>query len=293
MFTAKDVMALRERTGAGMMDCKKALTACEGDAEKDVDFLREKGLAAAAKKAGRIAAEGIVGAYTSEDGKVGVIVEVNCETDFVAKTDDFKVFVAAIAKQVAEKNPASVEELLEQPYVGNPSETISALLNAAVAKIGEKISIRRFARAEGVVDTYVHLGGKIGVLVDVEGEADAAVLHDVSMQIAAAKPSCISREDVNQADVEKEKEILRAQALNEPKPKPEAIIEKMVNGRIEKYYKEVCLLEQPFVKDQDVSVKQMIGGRFKVLNFARFEMGEGLQKREDNFVDEVMSQTKA
>ena len=293
MFTAKDVMALRERTGAGMMDCKKALTACEGDAEKAVDFLREKGLAAAAKKAGRIAAEGIVGAYTSEDGKVGVIVEVNCETDFVAKTDDFKVFVAAIAKQVAEKNPASVEELLEQPYVGNPSETISALLNAAVAKIGEKISIRRFARAEGVVDTYVHLGGKIGVLVDVEGEADAAVLHDVSMQIAAAKPSCISREDVNQADVEKEKEIPRAQALNEPKPKPEAIIEKMVNGRIEKYYKEVCLLEQPFVKDQDVSVKQMIGGRFKVLNFARFEMGEGLQKREDNFVDEVMSQTKA
>ena len=293
MFTAKDVMALRERTGAGMMDCKKALTACEGDAEKAVDFLREKGLAAAAKKAGRIAAEGIAGAYTSEDGKVGVIVEVNCETDFVAKTDDFKVFVAAIAKQVAEKNPASVEELLEQPYVGNPSETISALLNAAVAKIGEKISIRRFARAEGVVDTYVHLGGKIGVLVDVEGEADAAVLHDVSMQIAAAKPSCISREDVNQADVEKEKEILRAQALNEPKPKPEAIIEKMVNGRIEKYYKEVCLLEQPFVKDQDVSVKQMIGGRFKVLNFARFEMGEGLQKREDNFVDEVMSQTKA
>lgn len=293
MFTAKDVMALRERTGAGMMDCKKALTACEGDAEKAVDFLREKGLAAAAKKAGRIAAEGIVGAHTSEDGKVGVIVEVNCETDFVAKTDDFKAFVAAIAKQVAEKNPASVEELLEQPYVGNPSETISALLNAAVAKIGEKISIRRFARAEGVVDTYVHLGGKIGVLVDVEGEADAAVLHDVSMQIAAAKPSCISREDVNQADVEKEKEILRAQALNEPKPKPEAIIEKMVNGRIEKYYKEVCLLEQPFVKDQDVSVKQMIGGRFKVLNFARFEMGEGLQKREDNFVDEVMSQTKA
>ena len=293
MFTAKDVMALRERTGAGMMDCKKALTACEGDAEKAVDFLREKGLAAAAKKAGRIAAEGIVGAYTSEDGKVGVIVEVNCETDFVAKTDDFKVFVAAIAKQVAEKNPASVEELLEQPYVGNPSETISALLNAAVAKIGEKISIRRFARAEGVVDTYVHLGGKIGVLVDVEGEADAAVLHDVSMQIAAAKPSCISREDVNQADVEKEKEILRAQALNEPKPKPEAIIEKMVNGRIEKYYKEVCLLEQPFVKDQDVSVKQMIGGRFKVLNFARFEMGEGLQNREDNFVDEVMSQPKA
>lgn len=293
MFTAKDVMALRERTGAGMMDCKKALTACDGDAEKAVDFLREKGLAAAAKKAGRIAAEGLVGDYVSADRKVGVIVEVNCETDFVAKTDDFKAFVAAIAKQVAEKNSATVEELLEQPYVDDPSETINTLLNAAVAKIGEKISIRRFARAEGIVDTYVHLGGKIGVLVDVEGEADATALHDVSMQIAAAKPSCISREDVNQADLEKEKEILRAQALNEPKPKPEAIIEKMVNGRIEKYYKEVCLIEQPFVKEPDISVKQMIGGKFKVLSFTRFEMGEGLQKREDNFVDEVMSQTKA
>lgn len=293
MFTAKDVMALRERTGAGMMDCKKALAACDGDAEKAVDFLREKGLAAAAKKAGRIAAEGLVGDYVSADRKVGVIVEVNCETDFVAKTDDFKAFVAAIAKQVAEKNPATVEELLEQPYVDDPSETINTLLNAAVAKIGEKISIRRFARAEGIVDTYVHLGGKIGVLVDVEGEADATALHDVSMQIAAAKPSCISREDVDQADLEKEKEILRAQALNEPKPKPEAIIEKMVNGRIEKYYKEVCLIEQPFVKEPDISVKQMIGGKFKVLSFTRFEMGEGLQKREDNFVDEVMSQTKA
>ena len=292
MFTAKDVMALRERTGAGMMDCKKALTACDGDAEKAVDFLREKGLAAAAKKAGRIAAEGLVGDYVSADRKVGVIVEVNCETDFVAKTDDFKAFVAAIAKQVAEKNPATVEELLEQPYVDDPSETINTLLNAAVAKIGEKISIRRFARAEGIVDTYVHLGGKIGVLVDVEGEADATALHDVSMQIAAAKPSCISREDVDQADLEKEKEILRAQALNEPKPKPEAIIEKMVNGRIEKYYKEVCLIEQPFVKEPDISVKQMIGGKFKVLSFTRFEMGEGLQKREDNFADEVASMMK-
>lgn len=293
MFTAKDVMALRERTGAGMMDCKKALTECNGDAEKAIDFLREKGLAAAAKKAGRIAAEGIVGSYMTDDRKVGVIVEVNCETDFVAKTDDFKAFVATIAKQIAVKNPATVEELMEQTLVDDPAKTVNMLLNEAVAKIGEKISIRRFHRAEGVVDTYVHLGGKIGVLVDVEGEAVAEKLHDVAMQIAAAKPNCISRDDVNQADVEKEKEILRAQALNEPKPKPEAIIEKMVNGRIEKYYKEVCLMEQPFVKDQDQSVGQMVGGAFKVLSFTRFEMGEGLQKREDNFAEEVMSQTKA
>ena len=293
MFTAKDVMALRERTGAGMMDCKKALTECNGDAEKAIDFLREKGLAAAAKKAGRIAAEGIVGSHMTDDRKVGVIVEVNCETDFVAKTDDFKAFVATIAKQIAVKNPATVEELMEQTLVDDPAKTVNMLLNEAVAKIGEKISIRRFQRAEGVVDTYVHLGGKIGVLVDVEGEAVAEKLHDVAMQIAAAKPNCISRDDVNQADVEKEKEILRAQALNEPKPKPEAIIEKMVNGRIEKYYKEVCLMEQPFVKDQDQSVGQMVGGAFKVLSFTRFEMGEGLQKREDNFAEEVMSQTKA
>lgn len=293
MFTAKDVMALRERTGAGMMDCKKALTECNGDAEKAIDFLREKGLAAAAKKAGRIAAEGIVGSYMTDDRKVGVIVEVNCETDFVAKTDDFKAFVATIAKQITVKNPATVEELMEQTLVDDPAKTVNMLLNEAVAKIGEKISIRRFQRAEGVVDTYVHLGGKIGVLVDVEGEAVAEKLHDVAMQIAAAKPNCISRDDVNQADVEKEKEILRAQALNEPKPKPEAIIEKMVNGRIEKYYKEVCLMEQPFVKDQDQSVGQMVGGAFKVLSFTRFEMGEGLQKREDNFAEEVMSQTKA
>ena len=293
MFTAKDVMALRERTGAGMMDCKKALTECNGDAEKAIDFLREKGLAAAAKKAGRIAAEGIVGSYMTDDRKVGVIVEVNCETDFVAKTDDFKAFVATIAKQIAVKNPATVEELMEQTLVDDPAKTVNMLLNEAVAKIGETISIRRFQRAEGVVDTYVHLGGKIGVLVDVEGEAVAEKLHDVAMQIAAAKPNCISRDDVNQADVEKEKEILRAQALNEPKPKPEAIIEKMVNGRIEKYYKEVCLMEQPFVKDQDQSVGQMVGGAFKVLSFTRFEMGEGLQKREDNFAEEVMSQTKA
>lgn len=293
MFTAKDVMALRERTGAGMMDCKKALTECNGDAEKAIDFLREKGLAAAAKKAGRIAAEGIVGSYMTDDRKVGVIVEVNCETDFVAKTDDFKAFVATIAKQIAVKNPATVEELMEQTLVDDPAKTVNMLLNEAVAKIGEKISIRRFQRAEGVVDTYVHLGGKIGVLVDVEGEAVAEKLHDVAMQIAAAKPNCISRDDVNQADVEKEKEILRAQALNEPKPKPEAIIDKMVNGRIEKYYKEVCLMEQPFVKDQDQSVGQMVGGAFKVLSFTRFEMGEGLQKREDNFAEEVMSQTKA
>ena len=293
MFTAKDVMALRERTGAGMMDCKKALTECDGDAEKAIDYLREKGLAAAAKKAGRIAAEGVVGSYVSDDRNVGVIVEVNCETDFVAKTDDFKNFVSTVAKQIALTDPADVDALLEQPLVSDPAVTVNMLLNQAVAKIGEKISIRRFVRSVGIVDTYVHLGGKIGVIVDVEGGNDPQKLHDIAMQIAAAKPTCISRADINQDDVEKEKEILRAQALNEPKPKPAAIIEKMVSGRIEKYYKEVCLMEQSFVKDQDTTVGKMIDGAFTVKSFTRYEMGEGLQKREDNFVDEVMNQTKA
>ena len=217
MFTAKDVMTLRELTGAGMMDCKKALTECDGDMEKAKDFLREKGLAAAAKKAGRIAAEGIVDSYIHLGGKIGVLVEVNCETDFVAKTDAFKAFV-----------------------------------------------------------------------------------HNVAMQIAAAKPTYISKDEVLQDEIEKEKEILRAQAKNEPKPKPDAIIEKMVEGRIEKYYKEVCLLEQPYVKDQDMTVGQMlseatakIGEKISVRRFVRYEMGEGLQKRQDNFAEEVMGMGQA
>lgn len=291
-FTAKDVMELRELTGAGMMDCKKALTACEGDMEKAKDFLREKGLAAAAKKAGRIAAEGIVDSFICEECGVGVLVEVNCETDFVAKTDDFKAFVAMIAKQIAKNNPTDVDALLAQDSVAEPGTTISAALNNAVAKIGEKISIRRFVRIEGKVDSYIHMGGKIGVLVQVEGDADADALHDVALQIAAAKPSFVSKDEVPSAELEHEKEILRAQAKNEPKPKPDAIIEKMVNGRIEKYYKEVCLLEQAFVKDPDTTVANMIGDKFTVKGFVRYEMGEGLQKREDNFAEEVMGQMK-
>ncbi|MEG1547180.1 MAG: translation elongation factor Ts [Clostridia bacterium] len=214
MFTAKDVMTLREMSGAGMMDCKKALVECDGNMDKAMDYLREKSLAASAKKAARIAAEGIVDSYVHMGGKIGVLVEVNCETDFVAKTDDFK-----------------------------------------------------------------HL------------------VHDIAMHIAAANPKCVTKEEVDQAEIEKEREILRAQALNEPKPKPIDIINKMVDGRIEKYYKEICLLEQPFVKDPDITVGAMvntavakIGEKISVRRFVRFEMGEGLQKRENNFADEVMGQ---
>ena len=292
-FTAKDVAALRERTGAGMMDCKKALTQCEGDVEKAIDFLREKGLAAAAKKAGRIAAEGIVADYRGENASA--IVEVNCETDFVAKTDAFKDFVKTVAKQVVEANPATVEELMASK-IGD--ETVEAMLNTAVAGIGEKISIRRFVRLEGAVDTYIHLGGRIGVIAQFDKEGDKEAMHDVALQIAAANPICV---DVNNlpADVmAHERAIQLAKAKEEnaasAKPKPDAIVEKMVDGRMSKYYKEVCLDEQQFVKDQNLTIKQMLAakGGLKVLQFVRYEMGEGLQKREDNFADEVMSQMK-
>lgn len=291
-FTAKDVMNLRERSGAGMMDCKKALKECDGDIEKALDYLREKSLAASAKKASRIAAEGIVDCFVCEKCGVGVIIEVNCETDFVAKTDDFKNLVADFAKHVAKMNPETVEEMMTQPLNGEGDVTVSDAINAAVAKIGEKITIRRFNRVEGIVDTYVHLGGKIGVLLQISNNEFPVVAHDVAMQVAAAKPTCLNKEDCDQAELEHEREILREQARNEPKPKPEAIIEKMVEGRIEKYYKEVCLLEQPFVKNPDESVAAMINGKFDVIGFTRYEMGEGLQKREENFAEEVMAQTK-
>ena len=284
-FTAKDVMALREMTGTGMMDCKKALIEADGDMDKAADILREKGLSAAAKKASRIAAEGIVDKYISEDGKLGVLVEVNCETDFVAKTDAFREFVAMIAKQVADINPADVDALMASEMNGM---TVEAALNEAVTKIGEKISIRRFERYEGFVDSYIHMGGKIGVLVLADAQPEAATIHDVALQIASAKPSYINIEDVDTTELEKEKEILRAQALNEGKP--ENIVDKMVIGRINKYYKEVCLMEQPFVKDGDISVKKMINGAFNVVRFARFEMGEGLEKRQDDFAAEVAKQ---
>lgn len=307
MFTAKDVMALRELTQAGMMDCKKALTECEGDFEKAKDYLREKGLAAAAKKAGRIAAEGVVGGYNCAESGVGVVLEVNCETDFVAKTDDFQAYVSKLAEQVGKQNPADVDALLAEDAVFSPGLTVNGTLNEMVAKIGEKISIRRFTRYEGVVDVYIHLGGRIGVLVDLDAPANLKdnpalklVEHDIAMHIAAARPLYLNREEVPAEEVEHEKEINRNMALNEEKPKPAAVIEKMLTGRIEKFFKEICLLEQIFVKDTSLSITQLLekvskelGAPITVKRFARYEMGEGLQKRENNFAEEVMSQTKA
>ena len=294
-ITASMVKELREATGVGMMDCKKALAETNGDMEKAVEFLREKGLAGAAKKAGRIAAEGVVGSYVCSETGVGVLCEVNCETDFVAKTDDFKALVNSVAKLVVEKNPADVDELMA---LDCGDGTVAEMVNRAVAKIGEKITIRRFARMEGqLVDTYIHLGGKIGVIVaakTADAEKARPAVHDVAMHIAAAKPGVLHRDEVDPADLDKEREILRAQALNDPKPKPANIIEKMVEGRIAKYYKEVCLLEQPFVKNPDQSIEQMLKehGDVELVAFVRFEMGEGLQKRQDNFAEEVMGQMK-
>lgn len=294
-ISAKVVMELRAQTGAGMMDCKKALKETNGDMEKAIDFLREKGLAAAAKKASRIAAEGLVGSYLCEKCGAAALVEINCETDFVAKTDDFKALVNSVAKLVVEKNPADVDELMA---LDCGDGTVAEMVNRAVAKIGEKITIRRFARMEGqLVDTYIHLGGKIGVIVaakTADAEKARPAVHDVAMHIAAAKPGVLHRDEVDPADLDKEREILRAQALNDPKPKPANIIEKMVEGRIAKYYKEVCLLEQPFVKNPDQSIEQMLKehGDVELVAFVRFEMGEGLQKRQDNFAEEVMGQMK-
>lgn len=289
-ITAALVKDLRERTGAGMMDCKKALVACDGDMEAAIDFLREKGLAAAAKKQGRIAAEGAVLSYISEDGKVGAIVEVNCETDFVAKTDDFKALVVSVAKQVCAVKPADLEALLASEMDG---VTVEAMVTAATAKIGEKISVRRFAmyeNAEGMVVDYIHGGGKIGVLVNMNG-GSVELGKDVAMQIAAAFTKYLKRDEVPTAELEHEKAVLTEQARNEGKP--ENIIEKMVMGRINKYYKEVCLIDQEFVKDPDLTVGKLLKqNNAEVLSFTRFQMGEGLEKKQEDFAAEVMSQIK-
>ena len=290
-ITAGLVKELRERTGAGMMDCKKALAATEGDMDKAIDFLREKGLAAAAKKAGRIAAEGLVVSYVSEDSKVGVIVEVNCETDFVAKTENFQELVAGIAAHVAKSNPADMDALNASEI--EEGKTVAALITESIAKIGENISLRRFARyeaAEGMVAAYIHGGGKIGVLVSMTAGTEE-LGHDVAMHIAAANPGYLTREQVPTAELEHEKAVLTEQARNEGKP--EKIIEKMVIGRIQKYYKEVCLVDQEFVKDPDQTVGKLVAAAgAAVTEFTRFQLGEGIEKKQEDFAAEVMAQIK-
>ena len=295
MFTAKDVMALREMSGAGMMDCKRALVETDGDMDKAMEYLREKSLAATAKKASRIAAEGIVDSYIHMGGKIGVLLEVNCETDFVANTDRFKDLCRDFAKHIAAAAPATVEEMLAQPFYADASKTVNDLIGEATASIGEKISVRRFARfvaEHGMVDTYNHMGGRIGVMVELScpevTDEIKALSHDLVMHIAAANPQFVRRDEVPTDNLEKEREVLTQQALNEGKPAK--IVERMVEGRIEKYYKEVCLLEQPFVKDPDINVTKMLGGKADVVRFVRFERGEGLEKRQDNLAADIAAE---
>ncbi len=292
MFTAKDVKELRETTGCGMMDCKKALTECNGDMEKAIEFLREKGLAAATKKAGRIAAEGVVTTYVNDAATVGSIIEVNSETDFVAKNADFQAFVAQLAKIVAEENPADVENFMTMKY--NDSMTVEAALQDKILTIGENMKIRRFARYEGKVASYVHGGGKIGVLTLIEGE-DTTAAKEVAMHIAAINPLYMSKDCVPEADVEKEKNIIIAQIKEDPKnaSKPDAIIEKMVGGKIGKFFEQNCLLQQEFCVNPDFKVEKYLESKgVKLVDYVRFEKGEGLEKREDNFADEVASMIK-
>ena len=300
-FTAQDVKKLREMTNVGMMDCKKALTASDGDMDKAVEWLREKGLAAAAKKSGRIAAEGAVKAIV-KDG-VGAIVEVNAETDFASNSDKFQQFISDVADAVAENNPADLDALLHSKYPGT-DKTIEEILPEKILVIGENIKIRRFARYDtGVTVPYIHMGGRIGVLVNmtVEGiEADKVTElgKDICMQIAAMNPEFCDKADVSAEKLEKEREIQLHLALEEnskaAKPKPEQIIHKMVEGRISKFYKENCLLQQEFVKDGSQSVEQHVeavakelGGSIKVNSFVRFEKGEGIEKKQDDFAAEV------
>ena len=296
MFTSKDVMELRKKTGAGVADCQKALKETDGDMEKAVDFLREKGIATAAKKASRIAAEGVV--LAKVEGATGALVEVNCETDFVAKGDQYLDFVKGVADYVLANDVADIDALVE----AKKDETI-----AATAKIGEKIAIRRFAKYVvdgGVVESYIHGGGKVGVLVEISGcDCDTVkeLAHDVALQIAAAKPLYLNASEVPSEVVAHEKEILMAQIQNDPKlaSKPQQVIEKMVEGKINKYYDENCLLRQAFVKDPSLTIEKVVaeagkkmGKELSIKRFTRFEMGEGLEKRNDDFAAEVEAQMK-
>ena len=300
-FTAQDVKTLREKTGCGMMDCKKALTNADGDMDKAIDFLREQGLAKAAKKASRIAAEGVAYATTNADSSVGVVIEVNAETDFVAKNDSFMEFVKACAQTVIEQNPADVDELLTLKAAGT-EQTVAELLQEKIQTIGENIKIRRFERMEGACVAYVHAGGKIGVLVNFTTDVavnDEFVAYgkDVAMQIAALNTPYLTEADVPAEVIEHEKEVMRQQVINEGKP--EAIADKIVMGKIGKFYKENCLVDQEFVKDNNQTIKQYtnntakaLGGNIEIAKFVRFEKGEGIEKRQDDFAAEVASMVK-
>jgi elongation factor Ts len=304
--TAKMVKDLRDMTGAGMMDCKKALAATEGDMDKAVEFLREKGLAAAEKKAGRIAAEGMVDVNVSADAKLAAIVEVNSETDFVAKNDKFRDFVAAVAAQAATTSAADIDAFLAEAWALDTAKTVKEELASMIAVIGENMTIRRFEKVvaeSGFVVSYIHGGGRIGILVDVDcsvnNEATQEAAKNVAMQIAALNPKYVDQSEISPEFIAHEKDILKAQIMNDPanSKKPENIIEKMLEGRLQKELKEFCLVDQTYVKDGDLSVGQYlanvskeVGADMKVRRFVRFETGEGIEKKVENFAEEVAKQ---
>lgn len=304
MITAQMVKELRERTGAGMMDCKKALNECNGDTDKAIEYLREKGLAAAAKKAGRIASEGLVKTYVSDDKKTASIVEVNCETDFVAVNESFVEFVDNVAKQASTSNSADIDGFVEEKYIADSSISVKDAVTNLIAKLGENMNVRRFNKLtvdNGVIESYIHGGGRIGVLVKLECEKSSpelsVVAKDVAMQVAAANPLFLNREQVDNETLEQEKEIYRVQALNEGKP--EAIVEKMTMGRIQKYYKENCLIEQIWVKNPDYTITKYlqekskeVGAPISIAAYIRYERGEGIEKKEENFAEEVQKQVE-
>lgn len=294
MASMKDIKELRERTGAGVMDCKKALQETNGDIEAAIEYLREKGIASAAKKAGRIAAEGKVNVLIDDERKNGVIVEINSETDFVAKTDNFNDLLNNVSQHLLQSKANTLEEVLAEKWFLDDSKDVNTIMKEAIANIGENLNLRRFQtyRTDGFLSGYIHMGGKIGVIVDIDAgntEENQLVAKDIAMHIAASAPEYIERSQVPAETVEKEKNIYKEQMLNEGKP--EHVIDKIVEGKIDKFYSEICLLEQAFVKDTDKTVDQVLEENgLKVNAFTRFELGEGVEKKEENFAEEVMKE---
>ncbi|MFW6001581.1 MAG: translation elongation factor Ts [Halanaerobium sp.] len=294
--TMKDIKELRSRTGAGVLDCKKALNEVDGDVEAAVEYLREKGMSDAAKKAGRIAAEGLVSLKITDDRKKGVLVEVNSETDFVAKNDQFKTLVSDITEHLLASEAEDVEKIGEEKWIKDESKTVNSVIKEAIAGIGENINLRRFDRynTDGFLYGYIHLGGKIGVIVDFADDFSAdkeQTAKDIAMHIAAINPEFLDRDSVSQENLEKEKKIYKEQMLNEGKP--EHIIDQIVEGKINKYYTQVCLLEQPFVRDDEKTVADVLKENDMEINsFTRFEIGEGIEKKEEDFAAEVEAAAK-
>lgn len=295
-FTAKDVMTLRDKSGAGMLDCKKALTDADGDMEKAAELLRERGIAKAVKKESRIAAEGAVGSFVCEKCGIGVLLEINCESDFVSAGEKFHSILDKVAQVIAEQKPADLDALNVCTVDGG---TVKDIITNATAVIGEKISIRRFAiyETEGKIETYLHMGGKVGVMVEAADftAGSEATLHDVALQIAASSPKYVTEAEVPEEVIAKEKEIMLVQMQNDPKnaKKPKEILEKIVAGKLGKFYSEACLLKQPFVKDDSQTVEQVIGKKFKVTRFVRWTMGEGIEKKHEDLSEEVAKQVEA